>query len=125
MANESVLQAELLGEMGFCGCGCPEEALEHVRRTLEIFAKRAEANRSSLSREERDAHWQKMHRELVDHIGLESNPGMAWAYLYGIEDYIEHGTSAYAGWLNEDGEALLINLNAWAVEQSLIGDADG
>lgn len=125
MANESVLQAELLGELGFCGCGRPEAALEHLRCTLEIFARRTEVNRSTMSREERDEHWQKMHLELVAHIGLETNPGMAWVYLYSIEDYIDHGTSAYAGWLNEDGEALRIKLNAWTVEQSLIGDSDG
>lgn len=79
--------AELIDELGICGCGSPEEAYKAVHEML----KRAETR---------------------DEIITPDEPHVLFmAYMLDRLEFLEHGTSIYSSWLTDKGERLLVALD--------------
>lgn len=87
-------------DLGFCGCGDPEGALEFLRDTLNLLNK------------EFDERWEGMQKRFPD------NP-MSWTYLYMLDDkgLTEHGSNIRGCWLTDKGKAVLELLNKYTSEQ--------
>jgi hypothetical protein len=77
---------------GFCGCGDPESAYEHLRDVLRAFKAPFETRLDS-----------------VEKLLKAEHPGMYWAYLYWLDHagLTEHGGSVRGSWLTDKGEYLL------------------
>lgn len=92
-------------DLGFCGCGDPEGALEMLRDTLNLLNK------------EFDERWDEIKRRFPD------NP-MSWTYLYFLDDkgLTDHGSNIRGCWLTEKGKGILAALNAYTIEQIIEGD---
>ena len=82
--------------LGFCGCGMPDSALEHVYKALQLVA-----IRHKMKYEE----WADKCREVFANHGAEY---FMWYYLDN-KGFTEHGGSV-PGWLTADGEELLSDL---------------
>ena len=91
-------------EIGFCGCGCPEEATAYLLRVLKALG---------MSFDDMEAHT----KELYDALGFgrygEDNTGACYTILYWIHDkgWSEHG-GAVPGWLSEKGKRAVQILEA-------------
>lgn len=83
----------VFSELGFCGCGDPEEALEFLKSVLLAIRKRHEDNQIEESEEASQARWSRNSDALRELICMEKNPAMAWFYLYMLNDkeVLEHG----------------------------------
>lgn len=92
-------------DLGFCGCGNPEGALDFLRDTLNLIDK------------EFDERWEGMKNRFPD------NP-MSWTYLYMLDDkgLTEHGSNIRGCWLTEKGKDILTALNSFTVEQIIGND---
>jgi len=75
-----------VGELGFCGCGDPEETLRNIR---EIF--KAVKRRGATLRDDKLYYFV--------------------CYWADKEGYFEHGTSVFGSWLTDKGEKLLEKIN--------------
>lgn len=113
-----------LQELGFCGCGNPEQAAEYLREGMQIIADQRKGPHYTRGAHRFDPEfeqWCKDHsaRELA-HFG---STGGAYFFYYWLadNDLEEHGGSV-PGWLTPAGEELLAKLTAWrsdsASEQS-------
>lgn len=95
----------LFCDLGFCGCGDPEAALEFLRDTLNLLNK------------EFDERWDGMQKRFPD------GP-MSWTYLYMLDDkgLTEHGSNIRGCWLTDKGKDILSALNAYSIEQIIEND---
>lgn len=100
----------VFSELGFCGCGDPEAALEFVKSVLLAIRKRSHENReieeSDTASQER---WSRNSDTIRELIGMERAPAMAWFFLYMLsdKDLLEHGGNCSGSWLTEKGEQIL------------------
>ena len=90
------------GMLGFCGCGMPEAALEHVRKALQLVD---DLEQLVWEQSMRYKEWEKRKEGVFASEGAEY---FMWYYLdnKGLTD---HGSSV-PGWLTDKGEALLLDL---------------
>ncbi len=96
---------DLLGELGFCGCGQPEEAIALVKKLLTNMRDSFETK----DHERAKALWS----ERSDLIG---DGPLGWILLYHLDHLglLEHGSSCFGSWLTKKGEAVLARLDKWA-----------
>jgi hypothetical protein len=85
---------------GFCGCGRPDDSLQHIVTVLRGIKARREGPAANYEAEERQR---------------EADAGNANAYAFTLywldkEGYAEHGGSVYSCWLTPKGETLLDDL---------------
>lgn len=93
--------------LGMCGCGCPEESLEAVRRLLHAYAWRGDEFKANTLGE-----WQAMRKLMwVCEVGIEHvTDDPLWqfmAYQLDRAGLIEHGTSINGAWLTDLGQMCL------------------
>lgn len=92
-------------DLGLCGCGCPEETYEVIRKILNIQSS--------------DEKWetkQKQFSELCNvDMDNENYSGLIQFVLYILDDkgFLEHGSSISSAWLTEKGKIYLDLLNMW------------
>lgn len=106
----------VFGELGFCGCGNPEEVLEFVRSVLLAIRKRSHENREiEESRTASLERWTRNSAVIEELIGMDVSPPMAWFFLYTLndKDLLEHGGNCSGSWLTEKGEEVLDTLNRY------------
>lgn len=97
-------------DLGFCGCGDPEAALEFLKSVLLAIRKRSNENREiEESEAESQERWKRNSAALRELIGMETAPAMAWSYLYLLDSkgLLEHGGNCSGSWLTEKGEDVL------------------
>lgn len=89
-----------IGILGFCGCGMPADALEYVRKALQLVD-------DVVIWGDRSAHeqWEERKRELFSDDGAEY---FMW-YFLNDKGLTDHGTSV-PGWLTDKGIELLSDL---------------
>lgn len=82
-------------EIGFCGCGNPEDALDLVRESLVLMS----------SDKDTGDPWGKLHSLLL----RDEQQGLFHMFLYGLEraDLIEHGSSIACSWTTPKGDLFL------------------
>ena len=95
--------------MDMCGCGCPEDTHELIRKILII---RSEWQDKKISYEE-------VIKRYKDDLDLDNRNvnhyGALQFILYMLDAYgiVEHGSSIGGCWLTDLGERYLTVLNAW------------
>ena len=88
---------------GFCGCGMPNEALEYVRKSLQLVDDLTNLVKDGgLSYDE----WEKHKKEVFSDNGAEY---FMW-YFLDKKELTMHGSSV-PGWLTPKGIELLSDLN--------------
>lgn len=94
--------------LGFCGCGQPEAALEHVRQSLRIIH---DLKEKVWEKTETYDSWNARMRALMHTNGIEY-----FTYFF-LDDkgFLEHGGSV-PGWLTPEGEDMLADLDEWAAD---------
>lgn len=99
----------VFSELGFCGCGDPEAALDLLRSVLLAIRKRHDENDIEESEAESQTRWSRNSDALEALIGMETAPAMAWTYLYFLDSkgLLEHGGNCSGSWLTERGEQIL------------------
>lgn len=99
--NYEFLEEAIVGlyNLGFCVCGCPDEALRHLVECLNLVNNLKELVWSKqIERED----WQKQVREVLPTGGAEY---FMWYYL-DDKGLTEHG-GGVPGWLTDKGKQLL------------------
>lgn len=91
-----------IGVLDFCACGRPGNNLNYIRKGLAIL--RDFYNSESINYEE--------FKRLVDELYHDSDNAYFFWYWCDKEGYTEHG-SGLPGWLTEEGEQLLAQLEEW------------
>lgn len=88
-------------DLGFCGCGDPEAALEFLRVILNALDRGTNEERKALLKEK-----------------FAGNEGLYWTYLYLLDDngLTEHGSNVVGCWLTEKGKDILLTLNSFSAE---------
>ena len=96
------------GVLGFCGCGMPDAALEHVRKALQIVD-----DLKQLVWEKKITYeqWEERKKEVFANSGQEY---FMW-YFLDNKELTEHGGSV-PGWLTQEGIELLEDLNELSAE---------
>ena len=89
--DESFISTHILG---FCGCGCPEEALKYIKGILELLKDYKDPN-----------YWSKLDNFFNNNEGLK----YTMFYLLDSKGLTEHGYSV-PGWLTEKGKGILGDL---------------
>ena len=79
--------ADLIHELGICGCGCPEEAYKAVHEMLVRTKDRGNI------------------------IEPDEPHVLFMAYTLDSLEFLEHGTSIYSAWLTDKGKELLAALD--------------
>ena len=91
-------------DLGLCGCGCPEETYEVIRKILNIQSSNAKWETK-----------QKQFSELCNADMDNANySGLIQFVLYVLDNkgFLEHGSSIGGSWLTEKGKIYLDLLNA-------------
>jgi|1_EtaG_2_1085319.scaffolds.fasta_scaffold02908_15 hypothetical protein len=108
-----------VGMFGFCGCSDVDSFLKMVRDGLQIIhngTKEFDAIEDKLT--PGDPRWKSMLKKEADEnkrlIGHDGAQMMLW-YVLDREGFIEHGSSV-PGWLTDEGEILLSDLNEYFEE---------
>jgi hypothetical protein len=93
LQNEEI--SSLLSQVMFCGCGCPEEALQYVGRILAAI------------RERKDSAWTINNVDAA--VGLPEDHPAYWVLFYHLDacHLIEHGGNVSGCWLTAKGEEVL------------------
>lgn len=89
------IQAEMNGELNWCGCGSNIEAIKFLREILRCF-----------KRED----WSESNKKLDKLLHVTDNEcGLYYSYLYMLDKtgYIEHGGSIGGSWLTQKGKDIL------------------
>jgi hypothetical protein len=96
------LQEYIYGELGFCGCGLPEETIALLRDVLSVI--------------ESDEPNYKALLPLLDH---KKTPGLVYTYLYLLDDkgLTDHGSGVMACWLTDKGSELLDSLRQYTTQE--------
>lgn len=99
----------VFSDLGFCGCGDPEGALDFLRTVLVAIRKRHDENEIEESETASRERWSRNSAAFRDLINMEHQPAMAWFYLYMLNDkeLLEHGGNCSGSWLTEKGEEIL------------------
>lgn len=99
----------VFSDLGFCGCGDPEGALDFLRSVLLAIRKRHSDNEIDESQQQSQERWSRNSDALRELIGMETTSAMAWSYLYFLNDkeLLEHGGNCCGSWLTEKGEEVL------------------
>ena len=100
-------------ELGFCGCGDPEENLAYVRRVLRHIADRRVVG---------DGTFDEIHKSWVD-WDAEGDAIMGPAklftqYVLAQKDLTEHGGSVGGAWLSNKGYELLEDLDELYIDEN-------
>lgn len=111
----------VFAELGFCGCGDPEGALDFMRSVLVAIRKRHDDNHKDESTLE---DWTRNSNAIEDLIGMKQNPPMAWTYLYLLDGkgLLEHGSNCSGSWLTERGDEVLDALLKFDSEAIIEGE---
>lgn len=91
------------GIFGFCGCGQPSETREYVRKALQLVKDLKEKVWENLMT------YDDWHKQKQDLFKTDEAEMFMWYWLDN-KAFIEHG-SAVPGWLTNDGEEILSDLN--------------
>lgn len=96
--------------VGLCGCGCPEQTTEMIRKVLYV---RYQAK-------ERDLQYPLVKLKYKDEVHIDDDDdelqgGMLQFVLYMLDNkgLLEHGGNIWNCWLTELGEMYLVVLDAW------------
>lgn len=110
-------------DLGFCGCGDPEAALDLMRSILSAINSRSERNQQNDSTHEE---WMTVSREIEKMIGMEQNPAVAWTYLYFLDGQglLEHGSNITGSWLTDKGKEILALFNKYTSKQIIDNDGE-
>ena len=103
-------------DLGLCGCGCPEDTYEVIRKFLHIRQDWQEDKityKEVYNRYKNDLH---MDGESNDQFGLLQ----FMMYVLDSNGFTAHGGSIMGCWLTEKGEMLLTTLDAWHEENMKI-----
>ena len=95
----AVLKWYYYEKLGWCGCGCPGEAMREVAKYLEA---------RSLDYPESDAKMKEYFQG-----GDGNNLVLCIAYELDRAGFTEHGSSIYSCWLTDDGKYFL-----WAIQEA-------
>lgn len=116
----------VFSDLGFCGCGDPEGALEFLKSVLTAIRKRWNDNEIEEDDAASQARWSRNSDALRELIGMESQPAMAWTYLYFLDDkgLLEHGGNCSGSWLTEKGEQVLDALNRYSAQSIIDCECD-
>lgn len=105
-------------ELGWCGCGSPQEALEFMRDILQIMKNRSDDNQNEpCGTRYEDSAWAK-HTKLLDDK-LPGALGLSYFYFLDSVGLTEHGGSIGGSWLTKDGERALEILRSHDLETAL------
>lgn len=88
--------------MGFCGCGCVEDATAFITGGLKLLR---DLQAKVWTKEET---WEAWKARCDAHFGSTGSAYFFWYWLH-KEGFTEHG-GAVPGWLRDKGEALLRTL---------------
>lgn len=104
------------GELDWCCCGRPENALAFMRDALRIIGESVDANSLDALGEytDRKSKFFGIH-------GGDPREGMGWSYLYMLDaaGLIEHGGGVGSGWLTGKGKEVLAFLETADLEELL------
>ena len=92
-------------DLGLCGCGCPEETYEVIRKILNIQS-------SNAKWEIKQQQFSELCNADMDNVNYS---GLIQFVLYVLDDkgFLEHGSSISSAWLTEKGKIYLDLLNMW------------
>ena len=95
--------------VGMCGCGCPEDTYEVIRRVLNI---RNDWQKDNI---EYEAVEERYKTDLELDTNNDIDYGLLQFILYVLDDkeILEHGSSIGGCWLTNLGKMYLTVLNAW------------
>lgn len=101
---EALLAIEVFG---FCGCGCPDEALKFMHAALHLVADMHPTDGAAF-----DDWWPK-HRARADAL-FHGDGGIEYFTYYHLAErkLTEHGSSV-PGWLTELGRSVLVDLDEY------------
>ena len=88
---------------GFCGCGMPNEALEYVRKSLQLVDDLTNLVFPNIISYE---DWEKRKKQVFSDNGAEY---LMW-YFLNEKELTQHGSSV-PGWLTQKGIELLSDIN--------------
>jgi hypothetical protein len=112
---DSAVHYFAIGTLGFCGCGMPEQALDHIRGALQLLADLEDKVwKGALPMDD----WNVQVCALLPTYGARY---FMW-YFLDNKELTEHGGSV-PGWLTDKGRELLSDLNELA-EASWEEDSD-
>lgn len=95
--------------MDMCGCGCPEDTHETIRRVLNIREDRFE----------KDIKYDEVQKRYKEELHLNTQDSLHYGalqfVLYALDanGILEHGSSIGGCWLTDLGKMYLTVLNAW------------
>ena len=93
--DESEEYSQLLELLGFCGCGCPEEAMQYIGKILGAVAARQESS------------WDI--NEVHQTLNLPDEHPAYWVVWYHLDSrgLLEHGGNVTGSWLTDKGKEAL------------------
>jgi hypothetical protein len=105
------LKEFLIGRLGFCACGAPEEALGLLYKVLAALAARPLGEAPEETRQAWDADYLSL-------LNVGERPDLAYAYLYWLDGVglVEHGWNILNCWLTPEGERLLAVLEGYDLD---------
>lgn len=95
--------------MDMCGCGCPEDTHDVIRRILNIRKDRFE----------KDIKYDEVQERYKEELHLDTQDSLHYGalqfilYMLDSNGILEHGSSIGGCWLTELGKMYLDVLNAW------------
>ena len=100
------LEDLIYGELGICGCGCPDEVVEMI---VEFLKRKIEYREKIMN--SRESHF-KIYDEEDKWLNefKEENKGLLYTfflYMLNNKGFMEHGTSIYSSWVDEKGKKLI------------------
>ena len=112
---------KIISNLGWCGCGNPEAALDLLRDVLTILAMRSERPHPWHAYLPRRACWEASWPLLDEMLDRGESPGLYWSYFYWLDDkgLTDHGGNASGCWLTDDGKALLEVLHSKTSDELL------
>src|SRR5690242_4982650 len=92
---------QLWQDLGWCGCGRPDYALEFMRDVLRL-----------INRQRGGASFQEVYDALRKMLGDKYHPGLYWSYFYMLDQHglTQHGGNISGGWLTDYGKRILAEL---------------
>jgi hypothetical protein len=102
-------------ELGWCGCGSPDEVLGFIRDVLQAMNDWTQANR-------RDDEAAREAAQARQDALLPRAGGMlvlSYLYMLGAHGLTEHGGSVYGSWITDEGERVLAMLSGIDLEKAM------
>ncbi len=115
-ANEvhhSSAEDYLCAQLGFCGCGMPNEALKFTRDALQLIEDLHTLNHRPECDERTiwEKHYDDWNAKVAQLLPTNGHEYFVW-YFFDAKRLTEHGGSV-PGWLTAAGRTMLQDLNAW------------